>query len=72
VKLVLISTAGDGLDGGLALVNDTFAAMARFTGCQFESLLVSNAPKEPQQLARDENLHSKATAFGVRIGGASS
>ena len=66
-KLVLICTAGDGKDGGLGLVDESFRIMAGFTGCQFDSLLVPNAPKDPKELGGNRQLREKAIQFGRAV-----
>src|ERR1035437_1593609 len=58
--LVLISTAGDGLEGGLGSVAESFGNMARFNGSKLETLLVPNAPKDPKDMASNQELHRKA------------
>jgi NAD(P)H-dependent FMN reductase len=67
--LGLISTAGDGMDGGLGAVADSFAILSRFTGCPLKKLLVPGAPKDPRDLAKDAKLRVKATAFGRKLAG---
>ncbi|MFB3894613.1 MAG: flavodoxin family protein [Phycisphaerae bacterium] len=65
--LVLISTAADGMDGGLGLLAESFETMAKFNGSRFEKFLVPNAPKETSELASNAALRSKAVEFGRRI-----
>jgi NAD(P)H-dependent FMN reductase len=65
--LGLISTAGDGLDGGLQAVADSFAILSRFTGCKLETLLVPSAPKEPRDLDGNAELRERAVAFGAKL-----
>jgi multimeric flavodoxin WrbA len=65
--LGVIATADDGLDGGLAATGESFEAIATFSGCKFHSLLVPNAPKEPKELAKHEELRLKATEFGRQL-----
>ena len=67
--LGLISTAGDGLAGGLGAVADSFGILSRFTGCPLKKLLVPGAPKDPRDLARDAKLRAKAMAFGRKLAG---
>jgi hypothetical protein len=67
--LGLISTAGDGLDGGLQAVADSFGILSRFTGCKLETLLVPNAPKEPRDLDGNVELRERAIAFGRDLAG---
>jgi NAD(P)H-dependent FMN reductase len=67
--LGLISTAGDGLDGGLGAVADSFGILSRFTGCKLETLLVPNAPKDPRDLDGNAELRQKAMAFGRKLAG---
>lgn len=62
--LGLISTAGDGPDGGLTAVEDSFRILSRFTGCPLKTLLVPGAPKDPKDLAKNAALRKKAVAFG--------
>jgi multimeric flavodoxin WrbA len=66
--LGLIATAGDGLDGGLGALADSFAILSRFTGCKLKTLLVPGAPKDPADMAKNAALRKKAMAFGKRLG----
>lgn len=65
--IVLISTAGDGPDGGLGLVKKTFDALCEYIGCKFECLLVPNAPKDPSTMATNQQLQQEALELGRRV-----
>jgi multimeric flavodoxin WrbA len=67
--LAVIATAADGLEGGLGAVKETFEAIAKFSGCQFQSLLVPHAPKDPKDLANNQDLRVEAIEFGTRLAG---
>jgi len=66
--LGLISTAGDGLGGGLGALAESFRILSRFTGCKLKTLLVPSAPQDPRELANNAALRKKAIAFGRRLG----
>ena len=67
VRLALIATAGDGIDGGLGLTEDVFKLVAEHIGLDFRSLLVPHAPLKIEDLELDDELHEKATKFGSEL-----
>ena len=62
--LGLIATAGGDIKDGLGLLDQTFKAIADFSGEQYLSLLVPNAPMDPQEMKGNAEIKKKALAYG--------
>jgi NAD(P)H-dependent FMN reductase len=64
IKLGVIATAGGDVKPGLKLIDDTFRAMAGFSGISYDSLLVPFAPRDPVEMKTHGDVKEKAIAFG--------
>ena len=65
--LALVATSGGELDGGLGLTDQTFRAIAQFSGVPYYSLLVPNAPQDPSDLQTNTELKKRARDFGWNL-----
>ena len=63
-SLAVIATAGGELKDGLDLLEQTFKAIADFSGAKLQSLLIPHAPFDPQQFKSNTELMQKAQTFG--------
>ncbi|OGT06149.1 MAG: hypothetical protein A2X78_02060 [Gammaproteobacteria bacterium GWE2_37_16] len=66
-KMVLIATAGGGLDTGLNLLDTTFKMVSDFTGICYESLLVPFCGFNPNSVMQKKDIREKAILFGQNI-----
>ena len=62
--MALIATAGGGINDGLGLTDQSFKIMAEFLGINYLSLLIPEAPSDPEQLQENTELKQKAVEFG--------
>ena len=67
--MALIATAGGDMNGGLSMLDDNFRAIAGFTKSPYDSLLIPNAPMDPEKLLSNEQVKQKAIAFGQKLAG---
>ncbi|NTV13715.1 MAG: flavodoxin family protein [Desulfobulbaceae bacterium] len=67
VKLGAIATAGGDIAPGLQLIDNTFRAMAGFSGLGYEALLVPFSPRDPSEMAGRTEVREQALAFGRRF-----
>ena len=65
--MVLIATAGGGLGDGLSLTETAFQTACGFIGCEFESVLVPNAPVDPSEMVQRADAKEQAEALAQRI-----
>jgi multimeric flavodoxin WrbA len=67
VKLGAIATAGGDIEPGLQLIDNTFRAMAGFSGIPYDSLLVPFSPRDPKEMPSRSEVREQALAFGRRF-----
>jgi multimeric flavodoxin WrbA len=67
VKLGVIATAGGGIEPGLKLIDDTFRAVAGFSGVPYDSLLVPFSPRDAGEMQKKNDVKEKAIAFGRKF-----
>ena len=65
--IAVIASAGADVSQGLKAVEDTYRALASFTGGSFSSLLVPQAPHETGGLSNNSAMREKAVAFGRKL-----
>jgi multimeric flavodoxin WrbA len=67
--MALIATAGGGINDGLGLTDQGFKIMADFLGISYLSLLIPEAPSNPEDLQEKTELKQKAVDFGRALAG---
>ncbi|MHC4323148.1 MAG: flavodoxin family protein [Planctomycetota bacterium] len=67
--MALIATAGGSINDGLGLTDQGFKIMADFLGSSYLSLLIPEAPSNPEDLQEKKELKQKAADFGRALAG---
>lgn len=70
VALAVIATGGGSMEEGLSLVENTFKATADYFKMPFESLLLPQAPQNPEDIESNADLKEQAAALGKKLAGA--
>jgi multimeric flavodoxin WrbA len=68
--LAVIGTAAGPPEGGLELMEQVFRLAAENLSLPFESLLVPEAPRDPEELEGNAEIREKAAALGRKLAGA--
>ncbi len=66
-SLALVATAGGGPEDGLDMVDESFRTATGFLKCDYDSLIVPNAPQDPSEMANNDDVKKQAFDFGKRL-----